>query len=360
MAAEHATHLGRDLGPRRVAVALEREDGVAHVVERARELGGPTRAQTRDEAHELDGEVVADNLEHVDVIGPRHAGAAPAELHHPHDLPTEEHRHGDEGLEGRRVLHAQLTGDALVEVVEDATCGNPLVRRDDGDAAGARGAEHVGGDPRAKGDELRHVRAHQPLRDPAELESAVLGEVHGRAVGVERVDELVQDGVQKAVKVLGAHGGHDDRKRAGKALVGRLELREHAPHLAVAGHLLGQAPDNDEHALARLQASDDFVAEISRAGRGSGGAHLDGDERAVRELEAQRDGIARERKRQAMVRRALEGIAEEQVLDVRPLEGAAVLAGELAEAAVHVADGPVMAADGDRIARQLHQLGNLG
>ena len=61
-----------------------------------------------------------------------------------------------------------------------------------------------------------------------------------------------------------------------------------------------------------------------------------------------------------MVLRALERVGEQKVLDVGPHESPAVLAGELAEALVHMADGAVEAAHGNRIACQLDQLRDLG
>ena len=76
MAVEDAPHLGDRLRPRDALVAAHRVHDVAHVVERAPELGGAARAHARHKAHELDGQVVAHDLDHVHVVAARGGGAA--------------------------------------------------------------------------------------------------------------------------------------------------------------------------------------------------------------------------------------------------------------------------------------------
>ena len=115
---------------------------------------------------------------------------------------------------------------------------------------------------------------------------------------VEHVDELIEHGVEQRRKVLGPDGGHDDRERTRKALVGASELGEHALHLAVVEILLLDVSDRDEDA---------FVPRPQALGGLYGtGPDLDGNERAVAQLEHKLAFGPVGRERQTMSSRALE------------------------------------------------------
>ena len=132
-----------------------REDEIAADVERPVEFGRAARADTRDEPHELDGKVVADHLEDVDVVGARRLGAFPAHLEHTEHLGPIEHRDADLASIGRHVLHAQKMLRMVVEVGEHARDGTLLVRPLlDGETASARLPQHIRRDPGTIGDEL--------------------------------------------------------------------------------------------------------------------------------------------------------------------------------------------------------------
>ena len=325
---------------------------LSNAAERPREPRGARRAQAAHHAHQLDGQVVANHLEHAHVVHARIARARPAELHHAQDLRAKVDGHGDHGLEGRHILEAQVVPHACIQVVEGPG-GRGVGGRagNEREPAGALLAQHVRGDARAVGNEVGHVEARERAAHPAQLKAAALGEVHGGARRVERLGHAVEHRVEQRGHIAGAHGGHDDRQGARETLVGRLELREQALRLAIVRVLLLKAADGDDVAVAGRIALP-ALAELDRA-------HANGDERAIGELEHERVLFAVGGKGHLVSRRALELRAVQQVFDVGSHELGPAGLSQREELAVDVADRAVLVAYGDGIARHLDQAGDV-
>ena len=90
-------------------------------------------------------------------------------------------------------MRTEVSAAPRIQVVERTGVGaRALARADDGEAAARALARHIGGHARTKGNELRYIIELEASRNAPQLESSTLCEVDGRAIGVERIHELVE------------------------------------------------------------------------------------------------------------------------------------------------------------------------
>ena len=75
-------------------------------IERAAELCRTTRTQARYHADQLNGQVIANDFEHVDVIGKRRLRTFPTDLQYAKNLSTVKHGKADLATVWRHILHA--------------------------------------------------------------------------------------------------------------------------------------------------------------------------------------------------------------------------------------------------------------
>ena len=189
--------------------------GLANTRERPREAGRAGGSQGAHHADQFDGEVVADDLEHTHIGYPRRTGSRPSELDDAKHLRAEVDGNGDERLEGRHVLAADVMADACIQIVKRS--GDRRVIRITGherDAARPLLAQDVRRHTSAIGNERRNAGAHEAAAHAAQLESATLGEIDRRARGVERLGHTIQNGIEQRGHIVGTHRGHDHGQRA--------------------------------------------------------------------------------------------------------------------------------------------------
>ena len=92
-------------------------------------------------------------------------------------------------------------------------------------ATGTRLAKHVGRNARAVRHKLGQIAVLKLLRNAAKLKAATLGKIDSRTGGIERSNELIQNGIEQAGELIGAHSTHNDRKGARKAFIRHPKLR---------------------------------------------------------------------------------------------------------------------------------------
>ena len=121
-ALEHARHLGRQARPHVTQVLRTRIHHVAQAIERARQLIRSLGASTRHQPHELNGQVIAHDLEHMHVVISRETRAHPTKLDNAQHLCTKKDRHGDKRLERRHVLDIQAHICSRIHVIKCSGC----------------------------------------------------------------------------------------------------------------------------------------------------------------------------------------------------------------------------------------------
>ena len=314
---------------------------------------GPQGAHQPDE---LDRQVLADDLEHPRVVLARHAGPRPPELDDSEHLRAEIDGDRDKRAVRRDVLHEQGPLEARIDV-EQREGGRSVgaVHGDDGQAACTLLPQHVCGDPRTVGYEFRDIGARKAVRDTAELEASALSEVERGPIGLERVDELVEHVVDQRGEVFRTGCGHDDGQRAGKTRIRRPELCEQALGLTVVGALLLEALQNDEHAVGGSG-----IDRFDRRMRHVESAHANRNKRAVGKLQHAFVVRAIEAEREAVIACALEHVAEQEIFDVLADNGGTIAVKQREQLTVGMENRAVGSADGDSVARDLDDAGQLG
>ena len=119
----------------------------------------------------------------------------------------------------------------------------------------------------------------QLLGNTAKLKAAALRKINRSSRGIERSDELIQNGIEQAGELIGAHGTHNDRKGTRKAFIRHPKLRKRTFELTIVGILLFDT-------VKRHQ--DTWCAAPKDAWRRYGArTNQDGNKRAVTQLEHQ-------------------------------------------------------------------------
>ena len=226
MAIEHSADLGR-YGARSSDRIIEiGKELIAQHIERTAKLCGTTRTQTRCHTDQLDRQIIANDLEHVYVIGKRRLGAFPTDFQHTENLRAVKHGKTDFAAVWRHILHTQQVLGTIIQIHEH-TRGDSIALKVllDRKTASARLTKNVRRNASAIGHELGQIAVLKLLGNAAELKAATLGKIDSGARCIERSDKLIQNGIEQAGKLIGANGTHNDRKRARKTLIRHPELR---------------------------------------------------------------------------------------------------------------------------------------
>ena len=161
-------------------------------IKRAAKLGRATRAKARCHADQLDRQVIANDLEYINVIGERCLGAFPANFQHAKDLRAVKNGKTDLAAVRRHILHAQQVLRTIVQIHKhargDTVALKVLLNRQ---TASARLAKHVGRNARAVRHKLGQIAILKLLRNTAELKATALRKINRSSRSIERSDELI-------------------------------------------------------------------------------------------------------------------------------------------------------------------------
>ena len=238
------------------------------------------RAHGGESPHELDRQVVGHGVEQPRLLLVDRVLALPAHLDDRDDLAVEPHGHGDEAGEGRQELGLDLYDLASVLVDDLSRCQAPRAqgvagRRRDAQADSLSGARGERLDRAPEVHEARDPGRVDVARQAAQVKPVGTGEVHDRAVGVERLVELLEHAREELADVRCVEGVEHDVEGAREALVRSLEVVDRPVVLTGVGEPSVCRVGNEQVRLAWCRhrlASDRHGAKLAVEAAAHGGS----------------------------------------------------------------------------------------
>ena len=154
-------------------------------------------AKARCHADQLDRQVIANDLEHINVIGERCLRAFPTNFQHAKNLRTVKNGKTDLAAVRRHILHAQQVLRTIVQVHEH-TGGGPIALKVllNRQATGTRLTKNIRRNASTIRQKLRQVAVVQLLGNTAKFKTAALRKIDSGTRSIERSYKLVQNGIK--------------------------------------------------------------------------------------------------------------------------------------------------------------------